>query len=66
MSLTADVTQMAARDGHSIDNQLIFAAYVWNCDKSASEDNFTALALISPGKIDDRHATTHLISSSIT
>lgn len=60
LSLIAAVTQMAARGGHSVNDQLIFAAYVWYCVKSASENYFTALALISPGKNDDRHAKTHL------
>jgi hypothetical protein len=60
LSLIADVAQMAARGGHSVNDQLIFAVYIWNRVKSASENYFTALALISPGKNDDRHAKTHL------
>ncbi len=60
MSLTAEVAQTAGRHGFSVDDQLVFAAYMWNCIKSASETNFTALALIAPGKDDDRHAKTHL------
>jgi hypothetical protein len=56
---------MAARHGHSVDDQLIFSAYVWNCIKSAIENSFTALPLISPGKNDDRHAKTHLRHQAI-